>query len=67
MGHRRRTGIRQYLERTGIMLVVDEAHRLFQRTERISSLCELLNWAGTMWDLKRIAPRYTTRNGGRAC
>lgn len=60
--------IRDYLQRTGIMLVIDEAHRLFQQTERITSHPELLNWVYTLWDLKipvalLVTPQFASRMG----
>jgi hypothetical protein len=47
------TRIEQFLERSGIMLVIDEAHRLFSPSERVRSHPEMLNWVYTLWD-KRI-------------
>ncbi len=58
--------IRHFLERSGLMLIIDEAHRLFQQTERIYSHPELLNWVYTCWDQKipvalLVTPQFVSR------
>jgi hypothetical protein len=58
--------IRHHLERSGLMLVIDEAHRLFQPSERIYSHPELLNWIYTLWDFKipvalLVTPQFVSR------
>ena len=60
------TRIEHFLERTGTMLVFDEAHRLFGQTERIYSHPELLNWVYTLWDQNipvalLVTPQFVSR------
>lgn len=64
--------IRHFLERSGIMLIIDEAHRLFQQTERIYSHPELLNWVYTCWDQKipvalLVTPQFVSRMDAVEC
>ncbi len=58
--------VRHHLERSGIMLVIDEAHRCFPQAERIYSHPELLNWIYTLWDIRvpcalLVTPQFVTR------
>ncbi len=58
--------IRDYLERTGMMLVIDEAHRLFPQSDRIYSHPEMLNWIYTLYDIRIpvalvATPQFRTR------
>jgi hypothetical protein len=58
--------IQHHLKRSGCMLIIDEAHRLFQMTQRIFSHPELVNWVYTCWDQKipvalLVTPQFVTR------
>ncbi len=64
--HEMQIRIRQHLERSGIMLVIDEAHRLFPQVQRIYCHPELLNWIYTLWDFRVpvaliVTPQFVTR------
>jgi hypothetical protein len=54
------TRIRKFLELSGVMLVIDEAHRLFSQTQRMSAQPELMNWIYTLWDKQTPVALLTT-------
>ncbi|MGH8246620.1 MAG: AAA family ATPase, partial [Gammaproteobacteria bacterium] len=54
------TRIEKFLDRAGIMLVIDEAHRLFPQSERMSAHPEMMNWVYTLWDMQIPVALLTT-------
>jgi hypothetical protein len=64
--HELQTRVESFLGSSGMMLVIDEAHRLFPQTERMYSHPELINWLYTMWDIGVpvalcVTPQFITR------
>lgn len=58
--------IEHHLERSGIMLIIDEAHRLFPHTERMYAQPRLMNWVYGCWDKKipvalLVTPQFVSR------
>ena len=49
--HELRQRVDMFLEQTGIMLVIDEGHRLLPQSQRIYAQPALMNWIYGLWDI----------------
>ena len=61
-----RSRVDRFLEQTGIMLVIDEGHRLLPQAERIYTQPALMNWLYGLWDIGLpcallVTPQFASR------